>query len=801
MKSIVHTVTFASLLHDIGKVISRSRNEEGSSHSILGSEFIKKFTDNKLLHDCIRYHHKQDIANSLLVDSNPSYIVYIANNISSGLDRVDIEDDKIEDFDKNRHLDSIYNRLNNNSGKSVHRPSVLKGQIKYPSTKVSSSLSTEYGEILDGLTKGIIDIQFEPDYINSMLQLMEIYMSYIPSSTHDEQIADISLYDHSKTTAALAACITAYLEALDRTNYRMELFERETGFLDEKAFCMFSLDISGVQKFIYSISSKSALKSLRTRSFYLELLLENTVDEILESCYLSRTNLLYTGGGHAYLLLPNTKHVIDNIKRIIKNINSGLMDLFGSELYIAYGLQACSANELMSKTDDPESYMNIFRSLSTQISAMKLRRYSPEDIRRLNTNSEGMDERECSICGVSSKLIESDSGVICEICSMFARISSDIIKDDVVLAVLRNRIGDKYLPLVSGEKTKLYLQVMPVSSIQDMINDNRENLIRFYRINESDARLTQATRLWMGDYCAKNEDGSLKTFEELAQESVGIKRIGVLCADVDNLGNAFVNGFIREHDLDNKYRYVTISRTTTLSRSLSIFFRYYINDILVNPSYSYTGKDRKGNIVIVYSGGDDMFIVGAWDEVISAAIEINKCFAQYTGNTLTMSAGLAVFDVKYPISRMAIKTAELEGKAKNYSINGKSKNSISLFGLEYEKGHLIDRHTYDWTTFENKVLDEKYKTLDRLFKMSNDYGMTFLYNILDLLRQADNDSINIARLAYLLARKEPNRRAPRQYKESYSNFVASIYNWALDTEERRQLITAILILIYNMRDQ
>src|SRR5690554_2862455 len=153
-----------------------------------------------------------------------------------------------------------------------------------------------------------------------------------------------------------------------------------------------------------------------------------------------------------------------------------------------------------------------------------------------------------------------------------------------------------------------------------------------------------------------------------------------------------------------------------------------------------------------------MFIVGAWDEVISAAIEINKCFAQYTGNTLTMSAGLAVFDVKYPISRMAIKTAELEGKAKNYSINGKSKNSISLFGLEYEKGHLIDRHTYDWTTFENKVLDEKYKTLDRLFKMSNDYGMTFIYNIIDLLRQADNDSIIIARLAYILTRKETNRR-------------------------------------------
>ena len=39
-----------------------------------------------------------------------------------------------------------------------------------------------------------------------------------------------------------------------------------------------------------------------------------------------------------------------------------------------------------------------------------------------------------------------------------------------------------------------------------------------------------------------------------------------------------------------------------------------------------------------------MFIVGAWDEVLSAAVDIRRAFARYSGGILTMSAGFAVYD-------------------------------------------------------------------------------------------------------------------------------------------------------------
>ena len=63
----------------------------------------------------------------------------------------------------------------------------------------------------------------------------------------------------------------------------------------------------------------------------------------------------------------------------------------------------------------------------------------------------------------------------------------------------------------------------------------------------------------------------------------------------------------------------SITRTSALSRSLSAYFKYFINGLLAESKGSLlTGEDKNEvNIVVVYSGGDDMFLVGAWDEVLS----------------------------------------------------------------------------------------------------------------------------------------------------------------------------------------
>ncbi|WP_161496484.1 type III-A CRISPR-associated protein Cas10/Csm1 [Clostridium thermosuccinogenes] len=801
MNKAAYITTVGGLLHDFGKVLHRSGAADGRSHSISGADYIKGFTSDKDIIDCIRFHHRKEIDSALLSDESPAYIVYIADHISSGADRKGIEGEANTGYDQERMLESVYNLLSNRKGKAVYAPGMIKNTINYPGEGIKAA-ATEYPRLLSGFTDGLSDICFEPEYINSLLELCEKYLSYIPASTDSGQVCDISLFDHSKITAALASCIALYLEEGNRLNYRKELYERESDFCSEKAFCLFSVDISGIQKFIYTISSKGALKGLRSRSFYLEILLENIADEILNACGVSRSNLLYTGGGHAYLLLPNTGKVLTTVKESFSNINRRLLEKFETELYIAYGIKACSANELMSRTGNPESYVNLFRSVSSQISAMKLRRYSAEDIRFLNSVGIDREGRECAVCGTSSvRLSERNGSIMCGMCSSLSDISGGLIKENVVFAVLREEPNNACLPVFSADGSSLYLKPMTADAVREMLREAPEKVVRIYSKNAYSTGIPHSIKLWMGDYAAKSAEGALKTFSELAQDSQGINRIAVLRADVDNLGAAFVSGFMREKDPENKYKYMTISRTTTLSRSLSLFFKYHINYLMENPEFSLTDKEGKRNVVIVYSGGDDLFIVGAWDEVFSAAVDIRRAFNRYTDRALTLSAGLAVFDEKYPISLMAEETAELEERAKDNKYEGGSKNSVSLFGLESEKGQLTDKHTYNWDTFESKVIGEKYKAIKALYEAGGDYGNTYFYNILYFLRESENEKVNVARLAYLLARREPDKKAADKLKQAYSSFSANVYKWALAPEDRKQLITALIIFMCTLRDE
>lgn len=151
----------------------------------------------------------------------------------------------------------------------------------------------------------------------------------------EKRLPDISLFDHSKLTAALGCCIWEYLNAQGVTDYRERLFTQAASFYQEKAFLLYSIDISGIQDFIYSIADDGALKALRARSFYLELLMEHLVDTILGRIGVSRANCIYCGGGHAYLLLANTEQTIKTLTAFESNINGWFLDMFGTALYAA----------------------------------------------------------------------------------------------------------------------------------------------------------------------------------------------------------------------------------------------------------------------------------------------------------------------------------------------------------------------------------------------------------------------------------------------------------------------------------
>ena len=247
----------------------------------------------------------------------------------------------------------MFNIVNGNNQKANYDLNELSdtAPVNYPSEGGGHYSEEEYGRIADNIKYGIRQINLSESYINSLLGVLEANLSFVPSSSDTRQLADISLFDHMKVTAAVGSCLLRYLNDRGTDNYRKEVFESANELYDENIFYLYSMDMSGIQNFIYSVDNSGALKGLRAKSFYLEIMLEHIIDELLERLGLSRANLIYSGGGHAYILLPATESVEMILTEFNEELRKWCMNSFGTELYTAAGYTACSANALMNKPE------------------------------------------------------------------------------------------------------------------------------------------------------------------------------------------------------------------------------------------------------------------------------------------------------------------------------------------------------------------------------------------------------------------------------------------------------------------
>ncbi len=580
-----YKIVIGALLHDVGKVIYRTG--DGRSHSRSGCDFLKEeigLTDQEIL-DEVLYHHGKALSTANLEDNSPAYITYLADNIAAGADRRKKEAEDYG-FEPTLPLQPVYNILNKNQDNQYYEPKMLDmdGKINYPTKEKKAFDQTFYKKVMEMIKEALQGLEWTDEYVNSLLEVLECAWSYVPSSTSKEELADISLYDHVKMTAALGSCIYQYLQEQQIEDYKTVLFREAQAFYEKKAFLLMSIDISGIQSFIYTIRSKDALKMLRARSFYLEIMMEHLIDSLLESVSLSRANRIYAGGGHAYLLLPNTEKVRAQIDRLDQEWRQWFLEQYDIALYAAISYTPASANDLKNIPDG--TYAELFRKVSSGISERKRMRYRPEELLALNDRNHLAYDRECTVCRRLGKVNKEE---MCDICAALKKSSQSILQDPFFV-VLRES-GEGSLPLPGGQ----YLIAESKEQLLGRMKDKPDTFLRAYAKNVPCTGFRVATKIWVGNYTTG------QTFEELAGESIkngrGIERIGVLRADVDNLGQTFVSGFEGE--------YSTLSRTATLSRSLSLFFKYHINQLLEGC-----------NATIVYSGGDDIFLVGAWDEIM-----------------------------------------------------------------------------------------------------------------------------------------------------------------------------------------
>ncbi len=88
-------------------------------------------------------------------------------------------------------------------------------------------------------------------------------------------------------------------------------------------------DLSGIQKFLYNISSKKAAVSLKGRSYYLRQLIENVCADIkqtAESNGAKTVDVIYSSGGKFYLLTDNTPQIVQAVESCAKQVKQKLWE-------------------------------------------------------------------------------------------------------------------------------------------------------------------------------------------------------------------------------------------------------------------------------------------------------------------------------------------------------------------------------------------------------------------------------------------------------------------------------------------
>jgi CRISPR-associated protein Csm1 len=170
------------------------------------------------------------------------------------------------------------------------------------------------------------------------------------------------------------------------------------------------------------------------------------------------------------------------------------------------------------------------------------------------------------------------------------------------------------------------------------------------------------------------------TFEDLQDASRGVRRLGVLRMDVDDLGGLFKWGMADAG---------TLSRVASLSFALSLFFEGWVGERC--RAMNAQGADK---VYAIYSGGDDLFIVGAWDVLPGLADVLRRDLARFAAHNpvLHISGGLTLHGGKYPLYQAALDAEAALDAAKDFERpdeDGHDKDAFHWLGI-----------TLPWEDFE-----------------------------------------------------------------------------------------------------
>lgn len=469
----------------------------------------------------------------------------------------------------------------------------------------------------------------------------------------------VSLFDHLHTTAAIASA----------------LYATQEGCRDaEKPLLLIGGDMSGIQPYIMQIISKHADKNLKGRSYYIKLVSDVIVKLILQRLGLRQSNIIYNSGGCFYLLAANTEATHGVLERTIDEVEQQLFHYHGTMLYAAIDCVAMPLQVLASNDGALRGYWKSLFELRDRKKYTKFARLISNNYDAFfEPSARGAEALRDSVTGEEIPADETPikkGGLVMRGITEFQIELGKTLRDTqyVVMADKKAVNCDEilqYEPLGLGY---IYYFVRDTAALEKLLDalPGRKEVLTFNDLEPIHQPCVAETTYRRGFY-GGNEYGEHGTHFELMAGDGNLKRLGVLRMDVDNLGHIFQSGLS-----DNIN---SLSAMAALSRALDQFFSGCLNHI-------WRGVD-KDNSFIVYSGGDDLFVIGRWDVASKLAYKIKEQFDLYTGHNpaFSISGGLAIVEKWHPVMRGSEESGEMEDLAKSHTSVGQTKHSLALLDM------------------------------------------------------------------------------------------------------------------------
>ncbi|ACL26285.1 type III-A CRISPR-associated protein Cas10/Csm1 [Chloroflexus aggregans] len=553
------------------------------------------------------------------------------------------------------HLATVFTRLVGQAPPSAWQPPTVL-QCDPDALFPRAQPATPTDELRNGLRTGLATAAQATDPANRLELLLNALQRY--GSAWPSPLAAVSLYDLARLHAAVAAALTGDAQ---------------------QQICLLGGDLSGLQEFLYSIPAEGAARQLRGRSLYLQLLTDACAQWVLRKSGMPLCNLLYAGGGRFYAVLPG--RFANEVSAWRRELGQVLLEYHRGALYVALGATAPFAPDQYNE----QTWHELTRAIDTD----KRRRFAAlddESFARIfqprpprpprSDGKEAPDPLGESLADLGRQLTRA---AVLLVDSQASAVSGTTWRSVVSKLGVNYELTEQVrLPVAKRRALALTDEVVPSEPAQAILIGQRYLVAEAYRLRDTDLSRYRALDPSQAE---ELRPGDVAPFNLLADQSEGISRIAVLRMDVDNLGDLFGRGLQRPAGLAG------LAVTAALSSALSRFFEGWVGELCRQVNERSQGQ---GGIYAVYSGGDDLFLVGSWHLLPELARTIRADFIRYAGGAVTVSAGITLHQAGYPLYQAAEDAGNALDAAKSYEHpDGRSKDAITFLG-----------QTLSWVEFE-----------------------------------------------------------------------------------------------------